>query len=449
MPPGILYIIGNEAAERFSFYGMKAILAVYMTKYLVEADGTSSVYAADEAKAWVHAFTSLMYGLSIGGALLADSLLGKYRTIFWLSLVYCLGHGLLAAVPGRMGLTLGLLLIAVGSGGIKPCVSAHMGDQFGPRNEGLIPQAFAWFYWAINLGACASTLATPYLLTEICPRMGWPVHYGPHLAFGLPGVLMLLATFVFWLGRNRFVHRPPAGLEGVTAAIGAEGWGILKNLLPLFTFIAVFWSLYDQTHSSWVLQAEKMNRSIGGWIPTESQIGAINPLLILILVPLFAYVVYPVVGKVVTPTPLRRIAVGFFLMVGAFSISALIQERIDRGESPAIYWQFLAYVVLTTSEVLVSTTSLEYAYLQAPARMKSIVSSAYLLSVSAGNLITALVNWFIQNTDGTSKLAGASYFWFFAGLMLVAAIFYVPWASWPKKGPSGIAHFQQGDDSVT
>src|SRR6185369_16488434 len=141
------------------------------------------------------------YFLPILGAFLGDAILGKYRTVLFLSIVYCFGHLALALSHTRLGLVLGLGLIALGAGGIKPCVSANVGDQFGRSNQHLLERVFGWFYFSINLGAFASSVLTPLLLKE----------YGPHVAFGVPGVLMLLATIVFWLGRNKFVHIPPGG----------------------------------------------------------------------------------------------------------------------------------------------------------------------------------------------------------------------------------------------
>ena len=184
LPQGIPYIIGNEAAERFSFYGMKAILVVFMTKYLLDSSGNKALMGDEQAKGYYHMFTSAVYFTPILGALIADALWGKYRTILVLSVVYCAGHLTLALDESRLGLALGLGLIALGSGGIKPCVSAHVGDQFGRSNQTLLEKIFGWFYFSINLGAFASTLLTPWLLQN----------YGSHVAFGVPGILMALAT---------------------------------------------------------------------------------------------------------------------------------------------------------------------------------------------------------------------------------------------------------------
>ena len=144
MPPGISYIIGNEAAERFSFYGMKAILAVFMTKYLADSAGNPDLMSEGEATIWVHTFNTAVYFTPLVGSFIADAFLGKYRTIISLSLVYCLGHLTLALDESRVGLTLGLTLIAVGAGGIKGCVSAHVGDQFGKVNGGMLEKVYGW-----------------------------------------------------------------------------------------------------------------------------------------------------------------------------------------------------------------------------------------------------------------------------------------------------------------
>ena len=199
MPPGIKYIVGNEAAERFCFYGLRAILVVYMTKYLRDRAGALAPMNEDDANYWYHLFVASNYFFPMLGAIVADAFWGKYRTVFWISLVYCAGCIALAGDSTRLGLFLGLGLIALGAGGIKPCVSSNVGDQFGKRNQHLVARAFGWFYFAVNFGSFFSISITPVLLEK----------YGPKAAFGVPAVLMFLATVVFWTGRHKFVHIPP------------------------------------------------------------------------------------------------------------------------------------------------------------------------------------------------------------------------------------------------
>ena len=437
LPPGIPYIIGNEAAERFSFYGMRAILVVFMTKYLVDAYGNDAFMSDEEAKSWYHSFVAWAYFFPVLGAPLADIWLGKYRTIISLSLVYCLGHAALAADETRLGLVAGLVMIAIGSGGIKPCVSANVGDQFGKSNAHLLERVYSWFYFSINFGSFFSTLLTPWLLQKCPDWLGATFEVtspegiarlkrlGPHLAFGVPGVLMLLATIVFWIGRHKFVHVPPRGMKEIVVALRGPGKFALLKLVPIFAFVAVFWSLYDQTGAAWILQADHMDRHLLGHEWLSSQIHAFNPLLILVLIPFFSYVGYPAINLLFRLTPLRKISLGLFLTAAAFTISSLAQEQIDAGKTPHVVWQLAAYVVITSAEVMVSITGLEFSYTQAPRELKSIVMSMWLLTVSLGNVFTTFVNKFIQNPDKSVKLAGASYYWFFTGLMFGAAVLFI------------------------
>lgn len=415
MPPGIPYIVANEAAERFSFYGMRTILIVFMTQHLLGFDGQLDPMSEQDAKFWFHIFVMVAYFTPLLGAILADCFWGKYRTIIWLSILYCLGHLALAVDETRAGLLVGLSLIAVGTGAIKPCVSSHVGDQFGSQNQHLLERVFGWFYLSINLGAFISTLLTPVLLH-------W---YGPRIAFGVPGVLMAVATLAFWMGRSHFAHVPARGKVALAEVFQGEGKRVVIRLLPVYLLVAVFWSLFDQTGSAWVLQAGKMDNVIAGMTILPSQIQAANPLLILMLVPLFSYLIYPWLNRIAPMTPLRRMSIGMFLTVGAFSISALIEQNIQSGGRPSIGWQMLAYLVLTAAEVMISITCLEFSYTQAPNSIKSFIMSFYMLSVALGNLFTAMVNKVIQNPDGSSKLPGASYYWFFTGAMAVAAVLFV------------------------
>ncbi|MDH5493075.1 MAG: MFS transporter [Myxococcales bacterium] len=386
MPKGIPYIIMNEAAERFSFYGMKAILTVFMTKYMLDGSGASDLMAPDEAKGWYHLFTTAVYFTPIFGALIADALFGKYKTILNLSIVYCLGHLALALDETRMGLAIGLTLIAIGSGGIKPCVSAHVGDQFGKSNAHLLEKVFLWFYFAINFGSFVSTLLTPFLLDA----------YGPHLAFGLPGLLMLFATIFFWMGRKVFIHIPPGGKAFVKETFSRDGASTIGRLAILYVLVAMFWALFDQTGSSWVLQAEKMDRTLFGIELLSSQVQAMNPILVMFFIPLCSFAIYPALSKIFPLTPLRKIALGFFMTVPAFLLPAWIESSILEGGFPSIGWQLAAYVILTMAEVFVSITILEFSYTQAPKKMKSLVMASYMLSISLGNLFTSGVNFFIQ-----------------------------------------------------
>ena len=220
--------------------------------------------------------------------------------------------------------------------------------------------------------------------------------HGPHLAFGIPGILMALATIFFWMGREKFAHIPAKGSSFLGELFSKEGLSVIGKLIPLVIFVGVFWSLFDQTASRLVFQAERMNREIFGLEILPSQIQAANPFLILVLIPLFTFILYPLIGKVIKVTPLRKIGAGLALMALAFAVVSLSQEAIDRGETPHVGWQLLAYLILTSAEVMVSIVALEFFYTQAPRKMKSLMMAIFLSSVSIGNFFTGFVNQKIQ-----------------------------------------------------
>ena len=415
LPKGIPYIISNEAAERFSFYGMKGILVIYMTQYLFLTTGEANI-SEQNAKGYFHLFTSAVYFFPIFGALISDIFFGKYKTIIILSLIYCLGHLVLAIDPSILGLSLGLLFISIGSGGIKPCVSAHLGDQFSKTNSNLISKAYGWFYIAINLGAFTSTLITPYLLK----------HYSPTIAFAVPGIFMVLATLFFWAGRYRFVHIKPEGKETLLELKKSKNIKIVLKLFTIFIFVSFFWCLFDQTGSSWVLQAEKMDRKILGIEILSGQILSTNPIMILIFTPLFFKYLYPKLNNYIKLNSVNKIIIGFFLTFLSFVLITIIQYWIDLGKEVNISWQFLAYAILTSGEIFVSITCLEISYTQAPKKLKSITVSIFLLSIAIGNLYTSIINFYNERDDGSVILTGYNYFLLFSIIMLIVTILFIP-----------------------
>jgi POT family proton-dependent oligopeptide transporter len=443
MPPGIPYIIGNEAAERYSYYGMRSILYLYMTGHLLNASGAAAPMDPATATMWQHRFGFGVYFFPILGALLADWLWGKYRTIVSLSLMYCAGHAVLALVdhPALTGweprnlLIVAMIFLSLGAGGIKPCVSAHVGDQFGTKNQRLVPRVFQWFYFAINVGAAASMIITPRLLDR----------YGPSVAFGVPGILMAVATLVFWLGRYKYAHIPPTGSRIFAEIVSPDGRRAIANLIPLYFFVMMFFCLFEQTQSKWVEQAKSMNRTIFGEDFNPAEFQAVNSIFVLIMIPVFSVVLYPAMGRFFEVTPLRKIGIGLFVTAASFVVPALIQVRIDAGGQPFIGWQILAYVILTAAEVMVSITALEFSYTQAPRTLKSVIMGIFLLAIAVGNLLTAEVNGMINQleTAGYSFLTGANYFWTFTLAMLLTSCIFVVWSQF-YRGET----FIQGDETV-
>lgn len=529
LPPQTKYIVGNEACERFSFYGMRSILTLYMTSMLLMSE--------KDAMAVSHLFIALIYILPMLGGWVADRFLGRYHTILYVSLFYCIGHGVLALADltgdidtKRIILFTGLFIIAVGAGGIKPCVSAFVGDQVeGMKDSVVMTRIYAAFYWSINLGSFFSFLVVPWARQSL--GYGW--------AFGIPGIFMAIATFIFWCGRRHYQHKRPTqpeflpalatrlflgraraceryGAQKVSKATntalciasfivmapivillgwwvytGAERLAVLSGLgaaaasfcglimlllfvaalvlaglrlaasfrlsgffgtagsmlyckraeleayysrerrvearnmfrvLIVFLMIIPFWSLYDQTMSSWVLQGDRMTPLQFGLFGSEWRFGAeeiqsFNPLLVMILVPLVTLLIYPRIGK--WGEPLKRMGVGIVLAGVSYFAVAGIQMQLEDGVRLSILWQCLPYLILTTSEILVSTTGLEYAYTAAGKNMKSIVLSFWYLTSTLGNLLVMYLSSAVSNPCSTPT------FLLYGGMAVVVGLVFI------------------------
>jgi len=449
-PKSVPYIIGNEAAERFSYYGLRSILVTFLVAQFYNASHNPALTTTAEAKAnaVTHLFVTLSYFMPLVGGILADWYFGKFKVILWISIVYCIGNFFTSSFTSSLGLfSTGLILIAIGAGGIKSCVSANVGDQFDKSNQDLLSKVYGWFYFSINAGSMVATVMIPWTYQN----------YGPRLAFGIPGILMALATIIFFSGRKLYVRVPPAGVNKnnfvfisayalthlgskkkgqswLDVAKGAydpekvEDIKAVYRVMSVFFFTLPFWVVWDQNLSEWVLQAAKMNRTIGigSWSFTmlAGQVQTFNPVFLLIFIPLFSYWLYPFFDKIgLKTTPLRRIGVGLVLTALSFVIIAFAQSIIDHGGTPSIWWQIFAYVVLSAAEVLVSITGLQYAYTHSPKSMKSTMTAIWLLVVSMGNLITAAVNNNIADNGVLAKhLVGANFYWNFDVALIVAFI---------------------------
>ncbi len=522
LPSQSKYIVGNEACERFSFYGMRSILTLYMTKELLMME--------KDAHTVIHLFLAVIYLTPLVGAWLADRFFGRYNCILYISLFYCLGHGILALgdltqdIQMRQIILLtGLGIIAMGSGGIKPCVSAFVGDQMRGRSEGDMTRMYSAFYWSINLGSFFSFLVIPALRDE----------YGYGVAFGVPGIFMALATFVFWLGRKQYLHRAPAqpdyvpsllcsltrgndaaesqygaaqmeetrrtsrniqralvvipvagalgylcyeGGSRLFTALGADAWASAGSTLGLFAYLIVlllaalklaavkqaegffgvaghmlfdrtnlaaryeeksrrdtrnllrvlasftlvipFWALFDQTTSSWILQGTQMQSfSLLGLTIDAERMQSFNPLLVMTLIPLLTLLVYPYIGKF--GRPIRRMGFGICLAGVSFLAVAWLQMRLDSGEQLSLMWQGLPYLLLTISEILVSTTGLEYAYTAAGKTLKSTVTSLWYLTITTANLFVVVLTTLVADPVSTSTFMLYSVLAMLAGVLFI------------------------------
>ena len=490
LPRQIPYIIGNEACERFSFYGMRNILTPFLiTSLLLHLPESERPGAAKDL---FHVFVIGVYFFPLLGGWLADRYLGKYSTVMWLSLVYCAGHALLAIFDdNRTGFYWGLGLIALGSGGIKPCVASFVGDQFDQSNKHKAKVVFDAFYWSINFGSFFASLLMPIFLKR----------YGGSVAFGIPGLLMFIATVIFWAGRKKYVRVPPSppdphsflrvvktalssggvglglAVTGAVLAVGAlattpslgfvaaacsafvlllafagcgtwmqldrargvhgaeriEGVRAVLRVLVVFALVTPFWSLFDQKASTWVLQADGMTKP--HWFQ-PAQMQALNPALVMLLIPFNNLVLYPALrGYGYELTALRRMTIGMASAGIAWIVVAGMQLALDGGAPLSIAWQVVPYVFLTLGEVLVAATGLEFAYSQAPAAMKGVLMSFWNLCVTVGNLWVLLANAAVRNDTVVSSIGStglsvtAFQMFFFAAFALATALAFGFYAS--------------------
>ncbi|NXN26883.1 S15A1 protein, partial [Nycticryphes semicollaris] len=372
-PLSIFFIIINEFCERFSYYGMKAVLVLYF-KYFLQWDDNLST-------AIYHTFVALCYLTPILGALIADSWLGKFKTIVSLSIVYTIGQAIMSVssmndltdqnrdgspdnIPVHIALSMiGLILIALGTGGIKPCVSAFGGDQFEEDQDKQRSRFFSIFYLSINAGSLLSTIITPILRAQECGIHSKQRCYP--LAFGVPAVLMAVALIVFIIGSRMYKKVQPQGniMVQVSKCIGfaiknrfrhrskefpkREHWldwasekydkrliaqtKMVLKVLFLYIPLPMFWALFDQQGSRWTLQATTMDGNFGAIQIQPDQMQTVNPILIIIMVPVVDAVIYPLIKKCkINFTPLRKITVGMFLASLAFVAAALLQVQIDK-----------------------------------------------------------------------------------------------------------------------
>ncbi|XP_067155398.1 solute carrier family 15 member 2 isoform X5 [Apteryx mantelli] len=365
-PLSIAFIVVNEFCERFSYYGMRAVLTLYFINFFHWDENLStSVY---------HAFSALCYFTPVIGAIMADSWLGKYKTIIYLSIVYVVGHLIksVGAIPSlgnqvvHVVLSMvGLFLIALGTGGIKPCVSAFGGDQFEEEHTSERSKFFSVFYLSINAGSLISTFVTPVLRGDV-KCFGEDCY---PLAFGVPAALMVLALVVFIAGSGLYRKTPPEGnvLLEVCKCIGFAIKNRLKNrsrqipkrdhwldwasekyskkligevkmvtrVLFLFIPLPMFWALFDQQGSRWTLQATKMNADFGIYVLQPDQMQFLNPLLILVFIPIFDLGLYPLINMCkFNFTPIRKMATGMILAGMAFGLAAIVEVKIN---NPAEY----------------------------------------------------------------------------------------------------------------
>lgn len=467
-PRGLFLLFLVEMWERFSYYGMRALLVLYLIKQAT-GDNPGRGWSKADASSLYGWYTGFAYLLPLVGGIIADRLIGTHRSMVAGSVIIALGHVVLALSGmgdlahndlGMSTFIMGLVLIVIGTGHFKPTVSVMVGQLYpagDPRRDG----AFTIFYMGINLGAFLGTL----LCGLLAEKVGW------HWGFGAAAVGMILGLIAYLWGRPAFlgdIGAPPragrnpvqwfitgavlvavvfaalfhsgvyawlgtrmsaamgTGLIGViTTAVLAlllfawSVWFVRKQelhdrgptagILICIVFNAVFWLAFEQAGSSLnIFAAEKTDRVIGTYEVPASWFQSINPLMIILCGPLFAALWYWLGRRNLNPSQPMKIAFALFL-VGAGYIAMVIgsTQTLD-GAKAAMIWLAVTYVLHTWGELCLSPTGLSFVSKAAPVKYVSFLMGVYFLSTAIANKVGGMMAAQVEGIEnGTVEL-----FWY-------------------------------------
>lgn len=377
-PTGFWFFFWGELAERCSYYGMRAILALYMADELG--------FGQDHANGMMHSFIAACYLLPLAGGFVADRYFGKYWTIVGFSIPYIIGQ-LLIGIENAVFLVLSLTLLAMGSGVIKPNISTLMGltyDQQRPGLDKLRSDAFAWFYFSINIGAALSSFAVPVIRS----------HWGYQIAFLFPAGLMAIAFVVFALGKPHYATEH-ISKEAKTPEQRSEQWSVLARIWGLFAVVTFFWSIFDQATSTWTFFAKDyLDRNVLGWTIEPDMIQGVNPILILILLPPMTFLWRFLSDRGINLRATDKMFIGFLLTTFCMGLMAAAGFLTSTTDKVSVLWEIGAYVVMTAAEICISVVGLELAFTAAPKHMKGFVTACWLVTVFIGNLFAMIVTHF-------------------------------------------------------
>jgi POT family proton-dependent oligopeptide transporter len=417
-PTGFWFFFWGELAERSCYYGMRAIL----TLYLVDQLGFSNANAGTI----MSLFIAGCYLLPLLGGYIADNFFGKYWTIVGFSVPYVIGQLLLCidseqalGIPARGFVFVSLVLLAMGSGVIKPNISTLMGltyDQYRPGQTQLRSDAFSFFYMAINIGAFASSSTMPWLRT----------HYGYHFAFAFPVGLMILALALFALGKPFYAHEVVTRTE-TTPEERSQQWAVLRRLFGLFFVITFFWMVFDQSSSTWILFAKKdFDLQLLGWHIDPDQVQSANPLLIIALLPLISVALWRWLARLgLNVRATDKMVVGFLVTATAMAVMTLAGFLASSGQKVSLWWQVLTFFLITVAELCISPVGLELAFTAAPKTMKGFITGCFLLTVFFGNIINSYLVRLYTPLEPTTTLGPVGYFGMLTAVMLVVTFAFV------------------------
>lgn len=479
-PPAVKNIILNELCERFSFYSARAILVLYLTDGLNYGEDTAiSFYSYFMAATY---FAPLFGGYIADVYLGKYKTIVSFNIIYLVGITVLAGTAFIANAPGAF---VGLFLIAAGTGGIKPCIAPFGAEQLGQCSEQEKTSFFFIFYASINAGSTFSYILTPIVrehagfgpafslacvmisisfVVFVLGRKQYVRHppagvsaYGRvfnvlRAAFAARNTTRTESTPLMAQdtasgtsvmpnsdeaakltdgdavpergSRSKLSDKQLGCLRGAVGLVPVEdltGAASVLGILPVFAMLPVFWAIYDSQGSIWTLQRKHADNCIGSVCLTPEQLGALNPILILVLVPLFDKAILPCLRRskwtFLNPTPLRRMSVGMQLAALAFLLTWFMQVSIDDSPPNSVnaLWQLPQFFIISMAEVCVSATGLEWAYSQSKPEMRGTIVSLYHAMVAIGNLLTGVL---FDALAGS--LTQAQIILVLAGMMVVA-----------------------------
>jgi POT family proton-dependent oligopeptide transporter len=418
-PRGLTFLFTTEMWERFSYYGMKALLVFYMTKHLLQPERAQTVIGFASLKAGLESmfgpldiqplsshiyglYTGLVYLTPVLGGYLADRLLGQRRMVVIGALLMAIGHFMMAFEPLFL---LALLVLILGNGAFKPNISTQVGTLYAPGDPRR-DSAFSIFYVGINLGA----FLAPLVCGTLGEELGW--HYG----FGVAGVGMTigLATYLY---ATRTL--PPDVRSQETASghgrapFGRDEWRAIGALLLLVLPVALFWGTYEQQGNTIALWADDFtNRTILGFEIPATWFQAVNPFFIFAFTPLLLTLWRRQAERGREPSTVLKMAYGCFGTAAAYLILAAA-ALVAAGGKASVLWILAYFVVLTISELYISPVSLSLVTKVAPARAVSMMMGVWLATSFLGNFLAGYLGSFWSSMEKDR---------FFLMIALIAAV---------------------------
>lgn len=422
-PKGFKFIFWGELAERASFYGMRTLLALYMITILG--------FREDNASFIMTWFIAACYIAPLFGGVIADRFLGRYKTILYFSGPYILGHIILGTWESPTALFTAMVLLAFGSGSIKPNTSTLMGAMYEEqKKEALLTEAFSYFYAAINIGSAVSTLGLPWLRDHIAAAgvasgmsHDAALSRGYAVALMVPAALMALAFVFFAIGKKHYPVEQLKNLPPKTAEQKRNERATLGRIAGLFSLIVVFWLIYDQSASTWIYFA-KSHMDLTLWGTTSispDQVQGLNPVFIVMLTPVFNafWEAWKNRRGGVEVPDTRKMFIGFVILTVCMAMISAAAYLANDGKV-SVWWLNIATFIITMSELCISVVGLEFAFKVAAPGTKSFVTGCFLFTVFAGDFLGGIMDKLLW-----SKVSAGNFFAVQAVAALLTTVAFV------------------------